>query len=328
MVTSRPPVFAFVGDDSYRKESALKELSSSILDDASRELNYRVFYGDELDTSGMMDFASTVPFLSPSRLVIIKGFERIPKKEKARIVEYLKNPSKHTCVVIEAETEEALAGYDIEGHISIRRFFTPRDDEMVPWIMRFVAEKGKRIMDEAASMVKELAGCDSMTVARELEKLIAYTGDRMEITGSDVEETVGRTLAVSAFDITDAVGQKRPDRALGIASDLAMGGTKQYEIIGILCWHIKRMLKARVLLNKGLSQSHVAASLRIARRHSASFFRQVNGFKENELKRKMEILLEADLNIKRTRYDPALVLEFAIIRLCLGASTDLSPTPS
>jgi DNA polymerase III delta subunit len=33
----------------------------------------------------------------------------------------------------------------------------------------------------------------------------------------------------------------------------------------------------------------------------------------------MKILLETDLDIKRSRYDPAIALEFAVIKLCLGA---------
>ena len=59
----------------------------------------------------------------------------------------------------------------------------------------------------------------------------------------------GRSLASSAFDITWAIENGKIDESLSIISDLVKAGKKHYEIIGLLCWHVKRLLTAKMLAN-------------------------------------------------------------------------------
>jgi len=58
--------------------------------------------------------------------------------------------------------------------------------------------------------------------------------------------------------------------------------------------------------------------LKIGRRYADEFFKQANSMTLPQAMSRLAILLEADLDIKRTKFDPNLVLEFAIIRLCLS----------
>ena len=109
-------------------------------------------------------------------------------------------------------------------------------------------------------------------------------------------------------------------KAVGIVHSLMSAGKKPYEIIGILCWHFKRILKAKALLSKGATEFSIGQMLRIPRRNAKEFFAQVRSFSDDEIRSRMETLLEADLNIKRPRYSTSLVMEFTVIRLCLGGS--------
>jgi DNA polymerase III delta subunit len=94
-------------------------------------------------------------------------------------------------------------------------------------------------------------------------------------------------------------------------------GKKPYEIIGLLCWHFKRILKAKALLSKGSTENAIGQLLRIPRRNARDFFTQVRSFSSDQIEKKMALLLETDLSIKRPKYSPSLIMEFAIIKLCL-----------
>ena len=73
-----------------------------------------------------------------------------------------------------------------------------------------------------------------------------------------------------------------------------------------------------MLISRGEKPLEVSNILRLNRRYSDDFFKQVGRLNIHEIKSKLEILLEADTNIKRSKFKPPLALEFTVIRLCLG----------
>ena len=85
-----------------------------------------------------------------------------------------------------------------------------------------------------------------------------------------------------------------------------------------MLWHVKRLLRAKTLQEKGGTQAYIANSLRINGKYFGRFFAQVKALKMDAIRAKMRVLLEADLDIKRSRLNPRLALECAVIRLCLG----------
>lgn len=318
MVNPKPSVFLFIGDDNYSKEKAIDDLSSFLLGGSSKELDYKVFSGADADVREILDYAATIPFAAAKRITVIKDFEKLPQEDKARLIEYIRKPSKTTCLILDAKDDSILQEYDVDSCIDIKRFDGLTDSKLIGWVRGFLAERHKKIEPAAIDTLRELQGQDLLSLAQELEKLTAYTGDREEIKISDVEEVVGKSLVSSVFEITRAIGEKDINYAIEIVSDLTAAGKKQYEIIGIISWHLRNILKAKVLKEKGESDSNIANILRIGRRYTDGFFKQIARFETAQIKSKLEILLEADLNIKRTKYDPGLILEFAMIRLCLG----------
>jgi DNA polymerase III subunit delta len=316
---ARSPVIIFVGEDKYLKEKALKELSSSLLGDPPAGLDHKVFHGADAEIKEVLDYVNTVPFLADKRLAVIKDAENMPAELTAAILEYIKKPSKSTCLVLEVAGNAALKEYDeVIRQVSVRRFGKPADGDLLSWIRDFITARGKEIEANAAVILKELQGQDLLSLTQEMEKLVAYAGQRKKITVADVEEMVGRSLALSAFDITRAIDEKKVNDALRICSDLIKSGRKEHEIIGLLCWHLRRALKAKVMQARGNTDYQVALALRIGQRYQGEFFRQISGLKMSQVRSRIGMLLEADLDIKRSKIDPGLALEFAVIRLCLS----------
>lgn len=318
MVNSKHNVFLFIGGDTYLKEKALKDLRASLLGKSSNQSDFKTFYGGELNPQAVFDQLTTISLLSDNRLIVIKDIEEVSDDFTSSLIEYIRKPSKSAYLVMDAQDDSVLREYaEVAEKMSVRKFDIPRGGSLVSWIKNFVASNGKTIEDEAALILRELEGNELSYLARELEKVITFVGDKKEIRSSDVEEVVGKSLIMSAFDITGAIGRKNIEGALKISSSLLANGKKEYEIVGLLCWHLKRILKAKILKVRGESDYTVSGILRIGRRFQDEFFKQVAGFKLERIRSHIETLLRADLDIKRTKFDPAAVLEFAIIRLCL-----------
>ena len=321
MVNSSKAVFLFAGNDSYSKEQAIKKLKSSLFDSSSSELDYKVFDGADAEIRDILDHVSTIPFLASKRLVIIRHFEKLSKENTSRLIEYIKNPTKSTCLVLDAEDDSIIKQYSqLSRHLIISSFglisdsqFQARTKEMLS-----SAKSDKKISHEAVMALKELYGNDMGSISQELQKLSSFVGDRVQIETSDVEEIAGKNLNASTFDLTDAIEVNDPEKALSIISELMISGKRHYEIVGLLCWQTKRLFKGRMFMDGGMSESQIANSLKISRRYHERFFAQLKRSPLSQVESKMQVLLEADLDIKRSKYDPAIALELAVIKLCLG----------
>jgi DNA polymerase-3 subunit delta len=320
MVNTKSPVFLFVGNDSYLKDKAIKDLVLSLSEGSPKDLGNKVFYGGEADPREVLGHINAVPFLASRRVVIIKDLEKTPSEFMSSLISYIKKPLASTCLILEASGESILKEHsDLAGYVSVRRFGEMSGREAVAWITDFLAARKKKITPDAAALLREMHGQNLLALTQELEKLVSYTGARSEIGAGDVEEIVGKSMISSTFDLADAIGAKKADAALRICRELMAAGRKEYEIIGLLCWHFKRLLKAKTLQARGESDNRIAYGLRIGQKYWPGFFKQVAGLKAGRIKAGIKALLEADLDIKRTRFDYAhqsLVLEFLILKLC------------
>lgn len=319
MVNLKSSVFLVVGTEQYLKDKAIGELKTSLMADASSALDCKVFSGPDTSAREILDYSATLPFLAERRLAIIREFEKLPAEDRTRLIEYIKNPPQSTCLVFDSGDPDTAAEFRrANPAVTVMRFTEPTDIELERWVAQFFSGRGKTITADALEILKELQGKNLRALEQELEKLAAFVGDRASIGLEDVEALVGKSAVSSAFDLLGAMNERNMDTAMRIVAELKAGGKRPHEIIGLLSWHFKRMLKAKSLQMEGSSNASIASAVRLRRDSAASFFLQLNALDMDGIKAKMETLLKADLDIKRTRFDPSLVLEFTVMRLCLG----------
>lgn len=318
MVNTSPSVYLFIGPEKYLKERAISELRSRLLDSSSGELDYKVLHGADTSADEIISSAGTIPFFSSKRLILVKDFDNLSKEDISKVAVYAADPNQYTCLIIESDDISMLEDYSsIARNARVLKFAPLSDNELSNWIKKYLSVQGKTIEFDALDILKESKGSDLLAISRELDKLMTFIGKRKNIIGDDVERLVGKSVVASAFDIASAIGDKDASRAISIVHELASSGKKPYEITGILSWFFKRILKAKLLFESGDAETSIIQKLRINRKSAEEFFTHVHSFSAGDIESKMKILLDADLNIKRPKYNPSLIMEFAIIRLCL-----------
>ena len=321
MVTTASSGSLLVGTNDYLKDEAINQIVSSVLGNASRDLGLRIFYGGESTASQILDYVQTAP-MPPvlKRVAVVKYFDGFSREDRAAIIKYLKSPPRYAHIILETEEISMLDECaPAASRIEVRRTGPLEASALAGWIKRYVASNSdKKIDDDAASALADMQSSGLLGLVSELDKLLSFTAAKPAITVSDVQEIVGFNREIPAFGFADAISAKDADRSLKIASELMRMGKSCQEIVGIICWQLKRMVRAKTLKDAGRSDYDAARAIGLYRKHQDDFFRQLGNFTLRELTSKMELLLDADLSIKRTRFDPAAALELAIIRLCLG----------
>jgi len=318
MVSSRESVFLLLGSDLHSKEKALEALAASSLKLSSKDLNYKVFRASDDSVGSIIDHIKTSPIFAGKRLVVVKELDRMEPDELAFLIENLKKPLASTCLILESGSNSILKRHpELSDIACVKRFDGLEGGAVLSWAGKFVSSgSGKSISGDAIELLVELKGSETMKLAGELDKLIAFTGDRKVIEKKDVEEVSGISTNSSVFDLGWKIGDRDADSALAIIHELLSSGKKPYEIVGMISWHLKRMFKGKELILKGVSEYETALTIGVRKADVEAFFTQLACFDMKDISARISLLLEADLDIKKTLYDPGLILEFAVIRLC------------
>ena len=110
---------------------------------------------------------------------------------------------------------------------------------------------GKKMSSSAWMALGKKTGFDFRRSISELEKLIAFAGDKKLIDENDVEEAVGRTKEDDIFALTNALSEKNQLAALNALKNLLEQGDHHMIILTMISREIRLLLQARIIVDSG-----------------------------------------------------------------------------
>jgi DNA polymerase-3 subunit delta len=178
-----------------------------------------------------------------------------------------------------------------------------------------------------------------------IEKLIAYTGERVLIEDSDVEEVVGKTKEDTIFDLTRALVDKDLNMALLNLKDLFYQDVNHLLILSMIAREIRFLFHAKTFIRSGkLSSFHSNLDYDVFQKSCYPLIRELTGdagkkggrgdlgsqhpyviynalknsyqFSYEKLIKYLDDLVEMDIAFKTTTKDPQFLLECFIINVC------------
>jgi DNA polymerase-3 subunit delta len=262
----------------------------------------------------------TPPFLAPVRLVRVRG---LGDRRAARFLDedlpaYLERPSPTTCLVLEAESLDrrqrwtkaiAAAAEQVDCTAPSR----PAD--VRAWIERRIRARGRRPGRGVAAALFEAVGPDLDRLANEIDKACLYEEGSPELTLQAVEEVSGGVRPLVVYELTDAIGSRRADLALGLLARLLRQGESPLALLGSLGNHLRRLLRARECdpLEKGEVQRRLALHPFAAEK----LVEQARRFDASRLERCLEAVRETDAALKGALpLAPELALERLVLAVC------------
>ena len=110
----------------------------------------------------------------------------------------------------------------------------------------------KQIEEDAGFLIVEMAGCDSRTIASEIEKLAAYVGDEGVIREQDVHAIGSRRPGGVVWNLTDALSERNLSKALRALDNLIFLGETPMGMLFALVARVRLLLLISVLVEKKL----------------------------------------------------------------------------
>jgi DNA polymerase-3 subunit delta len=308
------PFYILAGEEDFLKKEAVACLKETLVRDP---LNFEKYAGKDASIAQVIESASTMTFFGDKKLVVAEDADHL-LKEADQLIGYLANPSPAACLVLAVDAidrrTKLFKEADRLGAVVECNPLYPQ--QVRTWAAHYVKRAGKGIDDDALDALIDAVGTSLSDVVSEVEKIMLYAGTRPRITLSDVETIVVRMRTEDVFELINAISAKDKRNALRLLIRLMEEGKDSFELIGLLRWQFIRLFQADEQLRSGKSEYDVAASFRIPPKYSGKFFSTVRLFAREDKVAYLQMLLDADVSVKKGTACGAEAMENLIIGLC------------
>ncbi|MCC6442486.1 MAG: DNA polymerase III subunit delta [Armatimonadetes bacterium] len=350
------PLYVFHGREEGRKREWLDALVEAAKEAGAEEFDREVLNADELTGDRIAASATTLPFFSPKRLVVVRGADRLRAADQARLIPVLSRLPETTCLAL------VTAPSDAEERSRRKTVFSDKMDaalkqagavfiecsplkepEAAAWAREESLLYGKQIDAATAAEFARLCAADIGIMRQELEKLSLYVGDRKAIALEDVKAMIGEQVEDKVFALVDAIGNRDRALAFSLLEKMLPGTDKAERTTAMrlsamilrqfrLIWQAKVLADHRALTAKADAVPPQVAALLPEENNLLSILQrqawqagklghQAAAFSWPQLEAALERIYAADLSLKGIEGEikaPRLGLELMIADLCAG----------
>ena len=313
------PVYALVGHDRTLRNDALADVLRE-LPGAAEVLSPTRVDGVDADLAEVLDEVRTPSLLGDRRVVIVDDADSFITANRSALERYCANPSDSGSLILACNTlarnTRLYKAVNSTGKVVFCN--PPKGREVVPWIIqRANSTHDKRIAPRAAETLREHVGDAPGVLDAELGKLVAYVGERAEITAADIDALIGHHREEKVFAVTDAMSSGDTETALRQWEQvLATDRAAPARAIAGMAWGIRRLLEARRDWEQGAGVRELARRMYT---DPGVLQRRLERLTVRQLEEQQRDLLSADLAVKTGASTVDVALQKFIVKHSSGA---------
>ena len=324
-------VYLLYGPEDYLIEEEIQKLLNQTLSPKERGFNFHLFNGEEHSIQEIVQTAQTLPMFSQYRFVLIRDADHLDEEQVEALMAYIKNPSPNTYLVLYGQTIGPWKKHkkEIEKVGNVTEYIRLKDRALVSWMKNRMKGKGKTLSEEATDYLVEVVGDHLYDLDNALEKVFLSVGKKQRIELSDVEEITSEVKISTVFDLTDAIGHRNLEKALGILGKAMESGSISFkkeeepskkDPVPILLSMMSKQYWSMLVI-KQMSSSHrdageIAKELGTSPWIITKLIDQGKNFSVALLMEGIQKCHQSDLAVKRSRGPKDLLMEKLVIDLC------------
>ncbi|OGD30749.1 DNA polymerase III subunit delta [Candidatus Azambacteria bacterium RIFCSPHIGHO2_01_FULL_44_55] len=289
------------GQDSYRISQKLKELFDGY---KAKNISALNFISLDFTENGFEDLEMNLKFESlipEKKLIVVKNILKAGEEKAVALLESYNLPTSREIIFIAIHWDEAPAKNELFQYLIKKPNFSSEfkplsGARLKSWLVDLARSCGIDLDGEALDYLIENIGGDLWRQSREIQKIANY-----KIKGivrlPDVQNLVNQKTGINIFDLTDAIGAQNKKRALLLWHKALEAGEEPVELLGLLAWHIRNLLKVK-------SAGSAARGLGLHPYVLEKTSRQAKSFEINDLKSILIKIGELDLALKTSTANP------------------------
>ncbi|EMS79429.1 DNA polymerase III subunit delta [Desulfotignum phosphitoxidans] len=290
------PGFVLCAGESYLVQKAVDGIKTSLNPGNSRGFHLETLDGRTTIMGDVIEQISTFSFFGEKKMVLVRQAPMFAVKAGAGEVSYSENDLKRLSDVVEngipeghflVMTTQSLdrrrkivktlekTGLIIDCTVPQGARKADMDDQrqvLQNMAGQILKQNGKTMAPAAFSELADRTGFNPALFAQNLEKLTAYTGNRPDITRTDVEAVILRDKKDPIFSLTNALMEKNTGDALMYLSSLLKDGFHELQILKAFENLVRRMLLVKAFM-LDFSKNH--PDIRMDRMNFNAFKQQI-----------------------------------------------------
>ncbi|MCQ2193761.1 MAG: DNA polymerase III subunit delta [Paludibacteraceae bacterium] len=213
------PVYFLMGEESYYIDEISNYIQNNVLSEEEREFNQVIVYGDSTTTKEVITMARRYPMMSKYVVIIVKEAQNLSDLDLLSF--YLQKPQTSTilCFCHKYKKVDSRKKFvkDLEKVGVLFESKKLYDNQVPPFIVNYLKEKGLNIDPKATQLLTDLLGTDLSKVVNELDKLCISKLPNNLVTADVVSENVGINKDFNNFELLSALVNKDVMKAYRIA---------------------------------------------------------------------------------------------------------------
>lgn len=248
-------VYLLLGDDEERKSRGVDKLR--------KDRNAETFDAADTNPEAVISACNSYSLFGGGAFVLVRNLDAWNAAQKARITEYLQDPSPETDLVLlgtKLGAREKLRSA-VEKAGEIHTLEQPTGKALVKWAVGYAKKSGLDLPTEVAEDLAARCSGDKGRMVRELEKLALYVEGTA--TREDVDALCAPDIQSNIFAFVDALGEGNGGRAIKLLEDLLAAGEPPLRLTFMVRRQFLLVARAQAIFESGASRNEVASELKI-----------------------------------------------------------------
>lgn len=284
------PVYLLLGDDEERKTRGVERLRK----DRATE----TYDAAETSPEAVVSACNSYSLFGGGPFVLVRNLDVWNAAQKARILDYLQDPSPEADLVMVGEKlgarEKLLAAVKKMGEV--HDFKQPTGKALARWAAGYAKKQGLAMPEDVAEEVVSRCSDDKVRVSREVEKLALYTDGTANL--KDVDALCPPDLQSNIFQFVDALGVGDRGKALKLLEALLGTGEPALRIVYMVRRQFRLLARARSLLEEDASRPEMASTLKVPPFVARKLEEQARKMSEGDLERALALALDLEGGLK------------------------------
>ncbi len=216
------------------------------------EYDITIMDSENFSADGLIASCEQISFFAKNRLAVVKNITAIPEKDKSKLLEYVKNVNP-MCLILFCDGQKT----GIFDFLKVEKVNLELSDyEIKNLVKEQVEDNDKTIDDEALWSLVTFCQKDLTRINLEIQKLVAYVGDRKNICLDDIKLLVPQTEELVVFELTTAMAQKNGQKSMTMLSKLIGNAEQNSRLFALLSSTLRRLFF--VIASKDKSDAELA----------------------------------------------------------------------
>ncbi len=328
------------GENSYLSKEQLDKIKKKHLANNLNTADQIILYAKDTSYSEIIRQISTLPFLSKSRLVIIKNLLIEGKKDlQEKILAYLKkvpsttilvfyenkSPDKRTKVF--KDFKKNIEKQSKNNNFKLKEFNSLDEFMLKTWVEKKIISHNKKIDKDASEKLLIYVGNDLWRLSNEIDKLLLFVSHNNTINSQMIDLLVRPKINSNIFALVDAVVANNISSALSELYCLRKNSVNEFIIFKMIYNQFKNLLMAKELVNENANKFTIQKYLKIHPFVAQKIFFASKKFNLNQLKDIFDKICDYDFMIKSGRIEAQLGIEVMVIEICLNKNLSVQLAP-